>query len=152
MQTWSSPWYLMAKATPAASGMWLPTMAWPPRKPFSASKKCIEPPLPFEQPGALPSSSAIACLGVHAPGEGVAVVAVGGDDVVVLAQDADRTDGDGFLSAVEVAEAADLLVLVEHGRRSSNRRIRSICRSQPTAWLRVTAGLTSVVWAMNANS
>ncbi len=55
----------MAKATPAASGMWLPTIAWPPMKPFSASKKCIEPPCPLEQPVTLPSSSAIAALARH---------------------------------------------------------------------------------------
>ena len=47
-------------------------------------------------------------VGPHPPGQGVAVVAIGGDDVVVLAEDADRTDGDRLLSAIEVAEAADL--------------------------------------------
>jgi hypothetical protein len=55
-------------------------------------------------------------LGLHAAGQGVAVVAVGGDDVVVGAQHADRADGHRLLAAVEVAEAADLLVLVEHRR------------------------------------
>ena len=54
--------------------------------------------------------------GVHAAGEGVAVVAVGGDHVIVFAEGADRADGDRFLAAVKVAEAADLLVLVEHRR------------------------------------
>src|SRR5262249_8145567 len=54
--------------------------------------------------------------GLHAAGQGVAVVAVGGDDVVILAEDADRTDGDRFLSTVEVAEPADGPLLVEHRR------------------------------------
>jgi hypothetical protein len=48
----------------------------------------------------------------HADGERVAVVAVGGDDVVVLAHDGHAADGDGFLPDVEVEEAADLALLV----------------------------------------
>ena len=34
-------------------------MPQPPRKLFLASKKCIEPPRPFEQPVSLPKSSAM---------------------------------------------------------------------------------------------
>ena len=86
MQTRSSPRYLMAKPMPAASGTWLPTMACPPRKPFSTSKKCIEPPLPLEQPVALPSSSAMAALRAHAPGQRVAVVAIRRDHVITVAE------------------------------------------------------------------
>ena len=44
---------------PVPSGTWPPTMPWPPQKLRDGSKKCIEPPLPFEQPVALPYSSAI---------------------------------------------------------------------------------------------
>ena len=64
MLTWFPPRYLMAKAAPAAIGMWLPTMACPPRKPSEASKRCIEPPLPCEQPAAFPKSSAITARAV----------------------------------------------------------------------------------------
>jgi hypothetical protein len=48
----------------------------------------------------------------HADGERVAVVAVGGDDVIVLAHDGHAANGDGFLADIEVEEAADLALLV----------------------------------------
>lgn len=51
--------YLAAHAKPAPSGICPPTMPWPPMKPFSRSKRCIEPPFPFEQPVAFPKSSAM---------------------------------------------------------------------------------------------
>ncbi len=57
--TWSPPRYLMANATPVASGMCPPTMPWPPRKSSAASNRCIEPPLPPEQSRPPPNSSAI---------------------------------------------------------------------------------------------
>ena len=47
------------KAMPVVSGMWPPTIPWPPRKPSEASNRCIEPPLPWLQPVALPNSSAM---------------------------------------------------------------------------------------------
>ena len=56
-------------------------------------------------------------LGAHAPGQGVAMVAIGGDDVVVFPQDSDRSDRDRFLAAVLMKEAADLVpLLVQHLR------------------------------------
>jgi hypothetical protein len=51
--TLPSPLYLEAKAVPVASGRWPPTMPQPPRKLVLASKKCIDPPRPFEQPVSL---------------------------------------------------------------------------------------------------
>ena len=47
-------------------------------------------------------------LDVHAAGDGVAVVTIGRDHVIVLAEDADRTDRHRLLSVVQVAEPADL--------------------------------------------
>ncbi len=51
--------------------------------------------------------------GIGAAGEGVAVVAVRRDDVVVGAQQAHRADADRFLPDVQVQEAADLPFDVE---------------------------------------
>src|SRR6185312_8449919 len=50
--------------------------------------------------------------GVHADGDGVTMVAVGGYDVVVGTHQGAATDGDGLLADVEMEEAADLLALV----------------------------------------
>jgi hypothetical protein len=47
--------------------------------------------------------------------QGVAVVAVVGDDVVFLAESPDRADRDGLFADVEVAETADLAVSVGFG-------------------------------------
>ncbi len=49
---------------------------------------------------------------LHADRDGVAVVAVGGDDVVVLAHQRAAADGHRLLADVEMQEAADLLGLV----------------------------------------
>ena len=55
--------------------------------------------------------------GRHAPGQGVAVIAIGRDQIVVFPEHADRTDRHGLLPAVLVEEAADLVaLLVEHLR------------------------------------
>ena len=53
-----------------------------------------------------------ALVHAHADGEGVAVVAVGGDEVVIRPAERDGADGDGFLADVEVEEAADFAALV----------------------------------------
>ncbi len=53
-----------------------------------------------------------AVVGVHPAGQGVAVVTVGGDDGIVVVGGADGADGGGFLADVDVAEAADLGLLV----------------------------------------
>ena len=47
-------------------------------------------------------------LGVHADGDGVTVVAVGGDDVVMFAHERTATDGDGLLAVIKMEEAADV--------------------------------------------
>ena len=52
---------------------------------------------------------------VGAAGQGVAVVAVGGDEVVVGPQQAHGADAHRFLADVEVQEAADLALDVELG-------------------------------------
>ena len=45
------------------------------------------------------------------------MVAIGGDDIVVLSENADRTDRNRFLAAVLMKEAADLVpLLVQHLR------------------------------------
>ena len=49
---------------------------------------------------------------LHPDGDGVSVVAVRGDDMVVLAHEGAAADGDGLLADVQVKEAADLLRLV----------------------------------------
>ncbi len=55
--------YLALKAAPVPTGIWPPTMPWPPSMFFSFEKKCIEPPLPRTLPVTLPKSSAISSLG-----------------------------------------------------------------------------------------
>ena len=51
-------------------------------------------------------------LGVHPDGDGVAVIAVRRDDVVVRAHQGAGADGDRLLADVKVEEAADLLRLI----------------------------------------
>src|SRR5580700_8529307 len=82
--------YHCANAIPAPSGSWPPTIPWPPLLPTSAWKRCIEPPLPLEQP--------------------VAVAAVAIDEVIPGGiEDGGGTDGNRLLAAVKMAEATDLL-------------------------------------------
>jgi hypothetical protein len=45
--------------------------------------------------------------GIHAAGQGVSVIAVGGDQLVALLADRLDADGNGFLADVQVAEATD---------------------------------------------
>ena len=120
-------------------------MACPPRKPFSTSKKCIEPPLPLEQPVALPSSSAMAALRAHAPGQRVAVVAIRRDHVIIVAEHPDRADSDRFLSAVLVKEAADLVaLLIQHLRPLLEAADQHHLPQPDQGLLRLTIGLASV--------
>src|SRR5690606_15607183 len=51
-------------------------------------------------------------LGVHADGDGVTVIAIGGDHVIVFTHERTAADGDGFLTDVEVEKTADFLGLV----------------------------------------
>ena len=46
--------------------------------------------------------------GAHSPGEGVAMIPVGGDDRIILVERGDGTDGNGLLADIEVAKTADL--------------------------------------------
>jgi hypothetical protein len=77
-----------------------------------ASNMCIDPPRPFEQPVALPKSSAKKSARSHSLGQGDAVVAVRGDDVVVGPKSGDRTDRHGLLSDVEMQKPADFALRV----------------------------------------
>src|SRR5262249_5067235 len=52
--------------------------------------------------------------GAHAARERMTMVAIGRDDIIALAQYADRPDRDGLLAAVLVKEASDLPLLIEH--------------------------------------
>ena len=55
--------YHWANASPAPSGSCPPTMPCPPMLWAAASNRCIDPPLPLEQPVALPNISAMATRG-----------------------------------------------------------------------------------------
>ncbi len=74
---------------------------------------CIDPPLPFEQPSRRPGQLGHDGLGVHADGERVAVIAIGGDHLVAGLERHLHADDDGLLADVEVAEAADVPHAVE---------------------------------------
>src|SRR5262249_62176217 len=50
-------------------------------------------------------------------GVGVAVLAVGGDDVIFLLDRRDRPDADGLLADAEMEKTADLALRVRLGRR-----------------------------------
>ena len=63
--------YFSAKARPAPNGIWAPTIPWPPTKPTSLSKMCMEPPFPFEAPVILPYNSAIMALGEVPKAKGI---------------------------------------------------------------------------------
>jgi GTP cyclohydrolase III len=51
----------------------------------------------------------------HAAGQRVAVLAVGGDNAVVFAENGDHAHGDRLLAVIEMQEPADLLLGVELG-------------------------------------
>ena len=77
---------------------------------------CIEPPRPCDTPSSRPNSSAITLFGVGAARERVAVRAVGGDQVVLVAHRADGADDRRLLADREVQEAADLRLRVHLAR------------------------------------
>ena len=68
--------------------------------------------LPFRAAGGFSEEFGHALVHTHADGESVGVVAIGGDDVVVFAEERDGADGDGFLTDVEVEEAGHFAALV----------------------------------------
>ena len=69
--------------------------------------------MPFEQPVGLAEKLRHALVHAHADGERVAVAAIGGDHVIIVAQAAKGPDRDRFLPDVEVEEAAHLALIVE---------------------------------------
>src|SRR5213082_801856 len=114
MQTWSPFLYRIANPIPAASGMCPPTIPCPPRNRRPASNRCIEPPLPLEQPVSLPQLGHHGG-GRHAPRQGLTMLTVRRDHVVVVPQGRERPDRDGLLPDVEMAEPADLAERVRLG-------------------------------------
>ena len=47
-------------------------------------------------------------VAAHASGQGLAMVAVVGDDVIIVAQGVDGADGDGFLAVIDMEKAFDV--------------------------------------------
>ena len=74
---------------------------------------CIEPPLPLGIAAPPAGQFGHDALGVHAGGQHVAMVAVGGDDLVALLEGHLHADDDGLLADIEMAEAADEAHAVE---------------------------------------
>ena len=73
--------------------------------------------LPLGAAGHLAEQLGHGGLGVHAPRQGMAVVAIGGDHVVIFPEDPDRAHRNRLLAAVLVEESPDLVpFLVEHLR------------------------------------
>ena len=68
---------------------------------------CIEPPLPPESPPRRPVISAMNRARIGAAGEQMAMMAVGGDELVGLAGREPHADDDRLLADIEMAEAAD---------------------------------------------
>lgn len=68
--------------------------------------------LPFRAAGGFAKEFGHALIHTHADRESVGVVAIGGDDVVVFAEEGDGADSDGFLTDVEVEEAGHFAALV----------------------------------------
>jgi hypothetical protein len=68
---------------------------------------CIDPPLPFDEAAGPAGQLGHDLAGIHAGGQHVAVVTVAGDDLVAPLRDRLHADRDGFLTDVQVAEAAD---------------------------------------------
>src|SRR5262245_18933033 len=52
------------------------------------------------------------CIGARAPGQGMPVITVSGNDVIIRAHGSDRPDHDSFLANVKVTKAANLLRLI----------------------------------------
>ena len=84
------------------------TIAMAGNMPTSGSPRCIEPPLPRQQPVTLAYSSAIARRGVTPFGQRVTVWAVGRGNPVSLAQVIAHPNCDCFLAVVLVHGAGDL--------------------------------------------
>src|SRR6266702_3378745 len=104
MQSWSPSLYRIANPRPAARGMWPPTIPWPPMNRLPASNRCIEPPFPFEQPVALPNSSAMSAL-----------AGTPRASACPCSRYEERADRHRLLADVEMTEAADLAQGVRFG-------------------------------------
>ena len=68
---------------------------------------CIEPPLPLRIAGGAAGQFGHHAFGIHARGQHMAMVAIGGDHLVAAACVGLHADHHGFLADIEVAEAAD---------------------------------------------
>ncbi len=79
---------------------------------FVRSEEVHGPPLPFRAAGGFPEQLGHAFIHVHADGEGVAVIAVSGDDMIVGPHEGAGADGDAFLSDIEMEEASHLACLI----------------------------------------
>src|SRR4030095_8345939 len=53
-----------------------------------------------------------ACIGARAPGQGMTVIAVRSDDVIIGTHRSNRSGHDGFLTNVEMTKSANLLRLI----------------------------------------
>ena len=90
-------------------------MPWPPKSQLGLVEHVHRAALALGATGGLAKHLGHARAGVHAAGEGVAVVAVGEHDRVIGVDGGKRADGAGFLADVQVTEAADLGLLVGLG-------------------------------------
>src|ERR1700720_983846 len=74
-------------------------------------------PLAFGAPCGLAEELRHTGFHVHANGQGVSVVAVGGDDVVIVPQKRDRADSDSLLARVKMEKATHFsqVVIFERG-------------------------------------
>ena len=106
--TWSPPRYLIAKPTPAATGTCAADDAVPAEEVQVAVEEVHRAALAARAAVHAPEELGHDRARRHAAGECLAVVAVGGDDVVVGAEHREHARGDRLLPDVEVAEAADL--------------------------------------------
>ena len=67
----------------------------------------MDPPFPRDRPPLRPVISAITALRIGAAGEQMAVLAIGGDELVAFARRQPHADDDRLLADIEMAEAAD---------------------------------------------
>ena len=110
------PRYLLAKASPVPSGAGAPTMPWPPIEILLHREHVHRAALALGIAMAASGEFGHHALGVHARGEHVAVIAIGGDDLVARLDRHLHADDDRLLADIEMAEAADIAHAVELAR------------------------------------
>ena len=84
---------------------------------FVRREKVHRPALALRATGGLAEEFGHAFIHRHADHEGVSVVAVSGDGVVVRSHEREGADGDGFLADIQMQEAAHFALLVKFQRR-----------------------------------